>query len=189
MNTNQYYAKAFGNNDYTAESLFYQGICYSYGYGVERDLEKALDAYRRGADLGCSKCKYGLAVLLEKKGGVDGATEAHSLFVEAFPSLHEEATNGEPESQRMISCYYLFGNRGIPKDIDKARKWLEESANRGCIEAQLNLAHCYEKGFGYEKDLNSAKKWYASAWKQGSMKGKAKLDFLGGQDEQESFSG
>ena len=41
-------ASEMGNSD----AIFKLGYCYENGYGVERDLHKAVEMYRTGADKG-----------------------------------------------------------------------------------------------------------------------------------------
>ena len=132
----EYYEKAFVIE--VKDSLYYKGLCYSKGIGVERDIQEAK--------------KY---------------DESFKYFGEAFSDIYIEAENGDAVSQKMISCYFLFGDRGVGKDIKKAKKWLILSAANGDLESQLILADSYKYGKIFEKDIDKSIYWFEKATKQG----------------------
>ena len=180
MNSELYYQKAFivTSND---DKQYFKGICYTFGYGVDKDLQKAKEAYEEGTKFKNAKCMYGLAILLMKSEIVTNIKAAQKLFCKAFGELYRQALLDDPISQRMVSCYYLFGNRGIPKNVPEAKKWLVKAAENGDAEAQMNLAHCYETGNAFQQDLNLALEWYEKSSIQGHYKASIKLDELRGK--------
>lgn len=175
MDTEMYYQKAFTKAD-GEDSQYFKGICYTFGYRVNVDLEKAKNAYAEGAKNKNAKCMYGLAILLLKSKTKADAEAAQNLFCGAFHDLYEQAQLDDPIAQRMVSCYYLFGDRGVSKNTSEAKKWLLKAAENGDSEAQMNLAHCYEMGVAFPLDLNLALEWYAKAAAQGNRKAGQKLD-------------
>ncbi len=177
MTSEEYYQKAFmltGEQD----TPFFKGICYTFGYGVIIDLQKAKNAYTEGAKQKNVKCMYGLAALLLKSKVVSDTDTAHKLFCAAFQELYRQAQLGDPISQRMVSCYYLFGDRGVSQDFLQAKNWLMQAAESGDMDAQMNLAHCYETGNVFCKNLNLALEWYAKSAIQGNQKALKKIDEL-----------
>ncbi len=82
----------------------------------------------------------------------------------------------------MLSCYYLFGDRGVGKDADSAINWLMASAKNGDLIAQQNLAHCYETGTILKKDVNLAIFWYNESAKQGNVVALTKIQKLRGKN-------
>ena len=133
--------------------------------------------YQKGILEGSAKCMYGLAILfLKKYSSSDERT--NELFSKAFPLLLDEAEHNDAVSQRMVSCYYLMGNRGIDRDIDKAKQWLIKSAENGDVDAQINLADSYKKGDFFEKDIDKASEWYKKAVEAGATKAVERLKEL-----------
>lgn len=172
MNIAEIYKRAFEIDEEKSDMYYYRGVCYSFGYhNVKVDIEKAKEAYEYGILKGNAKCKYGLAMIFLKEKQSDSLL----LLKSAFDDLLSEAKADDAVSQRMVSCYYLFGDRGQQKDIGKAMYWLKKSAKNGDIDAQMNLANCYEDGFYIEKNKEKAKKWYNCANKQGCEKARMKL--------------
>lgn len=174
MNTELFYQKAFSEDDGN-DTQYYKGVCYTFGYGVDVDLDKAKASYCEGVDKKNVKCMYGLAVLLLKSKMTEDKVKANSLFSAAFKELYDQATMNDPISQRMVSCYYLFGDRGVDQNLVEAKNWLQKAAQNGDAEAQMNLAHCYEVGDVFRKDINLALKWYAKSASQGNVSSSKKV--------------
>ena len=170
MKTEKYYSLGFV--DFNKDQFYFRGICYFFGYGVDIDRQKAVEMYSIGVKNNNAKCMYSLAVVLQKTE----PEKSQSLFSQAFIDLKEEASNGDEISQRMISCYYLFGDRGVKQNIDEAKKWLLLSAENDDPEAQFNLAGCYESGEFFEKNPILAKKWYIRSALLGNTKSAMKLE-------------
>ncbi len=183
MNSEMIYQKGFLEKD-EIDSLYYQGVCYSFGYGVSKDLEKAKNTYKEGTENKNAKCMYGLAILLSKSKKRLNKNIAQRLFVEAFEDLYQQAKLGDPVSQRMISCYFLFGNRGVPQNLDDAKTWLLLAAENEDAEAQMNLAHCYETGNLFPLDLHLAHEWYVKAAAQGNCKACEKLGEMRSKEDE-----
>lgn len=158
----EYYEKAFVIE--VKDSLYYKGLCYSKGIGVERDIQEAKKCYLDGINKKISKCYYGIGIIYLKEEKYD---ESFKYFGEAFSDIYIEAENGDAVSQKMISCYFLFGDRGVGKDIKKAKKWLILSAANGDLESQLILADSYKCGKIFEKDIDKSIYWFEKATKQG----------------------
>jgi V8-like Glu-specific endopeptidase len=71
---------------------------------------------------------------------------------------------------------YRYG-RGVRSDLDLSAKWLEFSAARGHIAAQVAIADAYRLGQGEDVDVRLARQWYQKAALQGSAE--AAFDILG----------
>ena len=169
LKTEKYYSLGFV--EYNDDEYYFKGICYFFGYGVDMDRQKAVEMYSIGVRSNNAKCMYSLAVTLKNTE----PEKSQSLFSQAFVDLKEEASCGDEISQRMISCYYLFGDRGVKQNIDKAKKWLLLSAENDDPDAQFNLAGCYENGEFFEKNPILAKKWYSRSALLGNTKSAIKL--------------
>lgn len=149
-----------------SDRYFYNGMRYFNGINCPKDKELGLECYVKGSQMGSAKCKYGIAVCNLKQD----PEAALSNFKDAFPELLLEAENNDDFSQRMVSCYYYFGNRGIQKDWAQAIHWLERSVSLGNIEATFDLAMCFENGDGVEANLEKAISMYQKASNAGFFK-------------------
>jgi len=134
--------KAKDNKDY----LYYEALKCFYGWDEKYERDCAKKLYELGMEYENPKCLYALAIMS------DDELIQNDLFVKAFGSLLKEAEDGDPESQRMVSCYYLTDKRGVSKDMDIAIDWLKKSAEQNNPVAIFNLAGCYMKGEAVEKD-------------------------------------
>ena len=63
--------------------------------------------------------------------------------------------------------YYLAENHYDNDNYEEALKYLKRSAEKGYIEAQIELAEMYEDGDFGEEDYEMAAKWYLRAAEQG----------------------
>jgi hypothetical protein len=109
------------------------GIAYKLGWGVDKDMKKAIEYLKKGAESGDAKaqCNYGDLF----KDGVKIHTGSHVV----------------KEPQYIYGHYYGTENVTIqdsvtilPKDIDQAKYWWEKSANNGNVIAKERLQKIYE---------------------------------------------
>lgn len=149
-----------------SDKYFYNGMRYFNGINCTKDKEFGLECYIKGSKIGSAKCKYGIAVCKLK----EDPELAFTYFKDAFPELLLEAENNDDFSQRMVSCYYYFGNRGVKKDLSQAIQWLERAVSLGNIEATFDLAMCFENGDGVEVDFEKAISMYQKASNAGFFK-------------------
>ena len=154
------------------DSFYYKGLEH-----LKDDISIVESFYQKGILEGSAKCMYGLAILFLKNYS-SSDNRANELFNKAFPLLLDEAKNNDAVSQRMVSCYYLMGNRGVERNIDKAKQWLIKSAENGDVDAQINLADSYKKGDFFEKDMGKTIEWYKKAAEAGSTKAVERLKEL-----------
>ena len=77
-----------------------------------------------------------------------------------------------------VSPFQGFKSRNcfdfVKKDKKKRFEWLQHAASNGFLEAQEQLAECYEKGRGVNENHVRAYQWYKKAAEQGSEYGKVK---------------
>ena len=52
---------------------------------------------------------------------------------------------------------------GVPQDFTEAAKWYRKAAQRGRVEAQLQLGHMYEQGAGLPRDYVLGHMWFSLA--------------------------
>lgn len=144
------------SNDGNGLALCYLGNCYTNGDGVNIDLEKAFNCYKKSSEIGCAIAHFQLGQCYEKGRFV-------KVDFEKAASLYKlAAERGEPYSQFSLGYCYNYGN-GVSKDLEKAVFWYKKAAEDGIAGAQLALGWCYEDGEGVPQDLKKAEYWMRKA--------------------------
>ena len=118
---------------------------YERGDGVILFLDgKHTDAFCHflmGADTyGDDRSAFFVAYLYEFGLGV---AQSYEKAAEYYLSV---AHSDEGEAAYNLSVFYFFG-LGVPRDLMRARSWMETSAALGCIEAQIYLAGMHMTGY------------------------------------------
>src|SRR5215471_7137292 len=177
--------------DPTAE--FALGLAYAAGNGVPRDLDKAVELYRKAADHGNVKAMNNLGACYANGSGVErddaksaewyrkAAEKGSSLAQDNLGSLYlaghgvsknaREAANWfrKAAEQNFLNAQvhlgklYYFGDVDLPKNYSEAAKWLEKAADHGSSWAQNTLGLMYQQGFGLKQDLHKAVELYRRA--------------------------
>ena len=117
------------------QSMFYLGVAYRDGQGVETEEEKAVEYFVRASDLGFAIAGYNLGLLYfdQKK------------YRKSFETLSAwEDANYAPTLCRLASFYQ--NGYGVEKQIDKAKLLFERSSKLGNIWAKRRLAQIYMTG-------------------------------------------
>lgn len=125
------YADFVGGDD--AEALIYKGFCYHDGMnGVKKDYEKALEYWRKAADLGNSEAQYlvGCYYLYGEGGTRD--------YKKSFEWVRKSAEGGYPMGQCLLGMFYQHG-MGVSVDLERAKYWYKKSADQGFGEAKKRL--------------------------------------------------
>lgn len=130
-------------------------LCYEFGRGTEINLSEAIKWYEKAAEQGNVDAQYNLAICFKEGRG----TEAN--LQKAIEWYQKAAEQDYHAMNNLAVCYEEEGN------LKEAFKLYETSAKQGNVDAQFNLALCYEEGKGTEIDLKEAIKWYEKAAEQG----------------------
>ena len=89
--------------------------------------------------------------------------------------IRPAADFGNASAQCFLGKCYIFG-RGVTKDQTEAVKWCRKAAERGNVDAQVDLGLMYEDGWmgeeGYliTEDEAEAMKWYRKAAERGNAR-------------------
>jgi localization factor PodJL len=103
-------------------------VAYETGLGVEQDITRASEWYRRAAEQGYADAEYNLGIAYASGQGVTpDLAEAASWF-------RRSAENGNTDAQYNLAVMYAQG-RGVEIDTIEAQKWLNIAATLGDDEA------------------------------------------------------
>jgi cell division septation protein DedD len=138
-------AEAYARGDYQAairawepyaasnepRALFNLGQMYRLGVGVEKDLAKAEEYYRRAADQGHVGAQANLGSMLFERKPPQGA--------EAVKYWRRAAQGGDAKSQYLAGIQY-FNGEFVARDYVEAYAWLSLASKAGVREATEALA-------------------------------------------------
>ena len=98
--------------------------------------------------------------------------------IDAFEIIKQKAENGDLSAQYELGAYYLTGTATVPQDLEKAVYWIKKAAEKGYLNAQLQLAMCSEYGQGVPQSIDDAVFWYKQAAEQGNATAQNSLGAL-----------
>jgi hypothetical protein len=109
------------------------GIAYKLGWGVDKDMKKAIEYLKKGAESGDAKaqCNYGDLF----RNGVKIRTGSHVVKEPQYIYGHYYGT----ESITIQDSLVL-----LPRDIAQAKYWWEKAAAQGNQFAKEHLQKVYE---------------------------------------------
>ena len=145
------------------------GVLYRSGFGVAKDIEKAVLKLERAADEGDYSANEILADMY-RNGEVDGRKD----FEKARTYLMKAALSGSKKAMLMTAEIYLYGE-GVAKDIPKAVTLMKSASDKGLIEADLLLGDIYTAGKVITSDFEKAYNHYKKAAEAGNKYGMFKL--------------
>ena len=139
--------------------------CYVMGWGVEKDINKALQLAQY-AFLNGDKNGGQLLSQIIRKIDFNIIDSPSVKDTELFNLLLNLAQNGFADAQSFLALK-LYKGKGIEQDKEKAVYWFTKAAMQGNNDAQYFLALCYENGDGVKPDIRKATIWYARAAEKG----------------------
>ena len=175
------------------------GDNYRNGYGVEINLDTALEWFEKAAAKGHAGAQVGI-------GDVNYTKERYEDAVTWFTKA---ADQGDAEAEHRLGYCYQFGN-GVELNLDTALAWFEKAAakghadgqfgigvvnytkeryeeavtwftkaaDQGIADAELRLGHCYQLGNGVELNLDTAMEWYEKAAAKGHVNGQVNIGIV-----------
>jgi TPR repeat protein len=144
-------------------------MAYEQGrWGFAKDLNQAVNWYRKAALNELPLAQYALGFLYERGRGVTGDLPLAAHWYQ------RAAENGLTVAQYRLGLMYLDG-KGLGKDAAKARNWLAKAGDKGHLNAQLQLGLMYEDGLlgnsDWDGNYQEALRWYKKAAAQGNSDG------------------
>ena len=114
----EYAQKSAAQNN--GDGLWALALAYEHGRGVEQNVDKAIECYRKGAELGHAPSQHSLACYYFRG---DVLEEDHE---KAFALCMKSAEQGYGLAMRDVGRAYQFGN-GVDDDMSLAIKWYEKA--------------------------------------------------------------
>lgn len=180
--------KLTDKSGYEAEKLFLLGKRYHEGDGVETDLKKAFEYYKKSAELGHAYAQNRLANrYFNGEGTKKDIEKAYAWYLKSAENSCEfaydnlvrcceefsyadkkkkfEAIKQAAESNGNKEIYYILGlcydyTIGTLTDAKKAFEYYKKSAEMGLAVAQNTVGMKYLFGEGTEKDQEKAFMWF-----------------------------
>jgi len=141
---------------------------------VPKDVEKAVQWFKRAAENGDSWSQHQLAVFYYM------GIQVNKDMDEAVKWIRLAADNGEVESQYVLGNMY-FAGEGVPQNLTEAARWCRKAADQGLAKAQTTLGAMYLDGSGVPRDVGKAQMWFRLAAQQGDETAIANLRALNNQ--------
>jgi len=136
---NHYYSES--EKLYTREL----GDYYMSEHYISKDEDKAINYYKRSAELGDNHSKYKLTRHYVSK------INTTQDIAEKITFLKQAADLGYPSSMYELGNYYMKGN-DVPKDEARAAQYYKQAADLDHPNAIYELGNCYMRGIGVAQD-------------------------------------
>ena len=125
-------------------SQFRLGYIYLNGLGIKKDIEKALELFKKSAELGYSDSEYQLGKHYR----------AIADFGESLKYFEKSACKGNLKSLYKLGEIYQYGFNAVSKDYKKSIEYYIKSAEFGYNEANIKIDSFVENYKGSKKQNN-----------------------------------
>lgn len=147
------------------------GILYQRGWGVERDINHAMEWFEKAAAQDYTRSLYRLGQLYRT------GREIPRDYAKALDFYQRAAELEYDPAMYALGRAYRNG-RMVPKNLQTAFEWYEKAAAGEYSSGLYGLARAYERGEGTEKDLAKAIILYLHASAKGSKGARKRVPIL-----------
>ena len=141
------------SKDQADDNLFYKiGVMYKNGLGTEADISKAIDYFKRSAEMNNKNGLYEYGKALIQGNHIEADLEKGLECVEKAMKLKNS------NAKRFFALEYISGEY-FSQDIEKGLFMLTECADKGDSFACFQLGQFYLKGEIVTQDLERAEKY------------------------------
>lgn len=141
------------SKDQADDNLFYKiGVMYKNGLGTEADISKAIDYFKRSAEMNNKNGLYEYGKALIQGTHIEADLEKGLECVEKAMKLKNS------NAKRFFALEYISGEH-FSQDIEKGLFMLTECADKGDSFACFQLGQFYLKGEIVTQDLERAEKY------------------------------
>ena len=180
----EYFTKA--DRLYCKGAMKRLGDCYYRGYGVEQDLDKALEYYITAAkadDMDFYGARSNLALMYATDTPFKNDREAviwlhYSYNYTKNPEIFYEVAKRHMVGYDFRDKEHKFECYVFRKDYGDAAHYFKRAAEMGHIPSCLEYAKCLLNGIGVKADRDEAEKWFKKAADGGSEEAKKYLTEL-----------
>lgn len=149
------------------------GYYYSVGKnGYSKDVKKAFEYCKRGADLGSKVAMYNVGLFYSNGTGVEKDNN------KSYEYYKKSADAGYVDAIHVVGYSHYFGVT-CEKNLQKAAEYLKEAADMGNVRSMCLIGECYRYGKGVSKDVKKAVEYYRKAARQGNRDAKFALNAMG----------
>ena len=141
------------NKDQADDNLYYKlGSMFKNGLGTEADISKAIDYFKRSAEMNNKNglYEYGKALIQGKHSEAD--------LNKGLECIEKAIKLGNTNAKRFLALEFISGGY-FPQDIEKGIAMLTECADEGDSFACFKLGQIYLKGEIVPQDLERAEKY------------------------------
>ena len=180
----KWYLSPFGKLNREAEaenvnSLDDLADYYKNGWGVEKDIKRAIELYEKAARSGVVASMRSLSRLYRfnaaSKEDVAKADEWARKYIERLTQKGGGAARGVADSCVGVGNYYRYGY-GVEANPKEAYEWFAKAADKKSWAAMLKLASMCRDGEGCKRDLVAAEEWAKKAVAELAPKAENGLD-------------
>ena len=114
------------------EELLQLGKKYLEGQGIQKDIRKGLECYKKAAEKGSLEAQLALGNRYRQ------GTEVEKDEQEAFRWYWQAAGQGNGDAQFWLGDAYDYG-KGVKQDYEEAMKWYQKAAAQGNTIAQKKI--------------------------------------------------
>ena len=165
----EYWEKAYKSGQHTAGNI---ADLYWYGGSqIEKDIDKAVDWYKKGVEDNRSGCMLTLADIYLSE---DSALQKFHNSKGALELLRKSIKLKNGDACDRMGCLYAAGQY-VEKDDEEAFKYFKMADEYGSANGALNLGVNYLTGRGIEKNVDETRKCYERAVKRGSAEAALRL--------------
>ena len=140
------------------DALYYLGLMYERGWGVNQSDQEAINWYYKAAKLGHYTAKQELLKLNKNNDFKQGIINS-------------------PSTETYLGQKYLKGD-GVPQSYSEAFNHFKIAAERNYAPAQYYLATLYCKGLGTQVSYSRAAEWFLKSAEQGNVDAQYELACL-----------
>ncbi len=147
------------------------GVLYLHGYGVRKNIDRAIDYYIKAGELGSSKAYFNLGLIFSQCEVLEPEYDLAKKFFEQAENL------GNIKASTSLGILYLEG-KGVRKNYKKAFDYFTKASNQDDATACNNLGLMYADGRGTKKNLDKALELYNKSIELGNSSSYKNLGYL-----------
>jgi TPR repeat protein len=138
-----------------AEAMYELARCYRWGHGVEHDMDKAIEWFKKSAEKDYQWAYFQLGRLHAR----DKPERTNQLY--AFDCFKKALGVNARSYYRLAYCYQYYEE--VTSDMDKALELYQKASELGDPAADCMLGDWYAAGTHVAKNLKKAEEFYQKA--------------------------